>query len=150
VKSYPLSASAVWAPGNISTSAGYSYSTRVDSLPGSIGTGSSTELNGDIAKAFALPEGWQIRNQLRTRLAFQLSETESYVSNEQAVGRRSRLTDNGRHSVSLSADTDLAENMSFSLQGARVVSFDRNFNRRFTQMVFTAALQLEFFAGATR
>ncbi len=45
------------------------------------------------------------------------------------------------------ADTDVAENMTFSLQGSRVVTFDRNFNRRFVQTVITAVFQLQFFAG---
>ena len=61
-----------------------------------------------------------------------------------------RHTDNGRRSFSLTADTDVAENAVFSLQGSRVTSFDRNFNRRITQTVLSAVLQLQFFPGETR
>jgi hypothetical protein len=50
----------------------------------------------------------------------------------------------------LSADTDLAENLTFSLQGSRVITFDRNFNRRFTQTVVSAVLNIQFFGGALR
>ncbi|HEX2718157.1 MAG TPA: hypothetical protein VHM67_10785, partial [Gemmatimonadaceae bacterium] len=57
------------------------------------------------------------------------------------------LADNGRRVFSLSADTDLNENMTFSLQGGRTATLDRNYNRRFTQTLITAALQLQFYAG---
>ena len=67
-----------------------------------------------------------------------------------AAGARSRLTDNGRHAFSLNADSDVADNMTPSLQGSRVVTFDRNFNRRFNQMVLSAVLQVQFFGGALR
>jgi hypothetical protein len=76
------------------------------------------------------------------------TETRSYVSNVAASTSRSRLTDNGRTAVSLNADTDLADNMTFSLQASRVVTFDRNFNRRFTQTVLSAVLNIQFFGGA--
>ncbi len=59
----------------------------------------------------------------------------------------SRLTDNGRRLLAASADTDLADNLTFTLQASRLVNFDRNFNRRFVQTAFTAVLHLEFFSG---
>ena len=52
--------------------------------------------------------------------------------------------------LKLSADTDVAVNLTFSLQGARVVTFDNNLNRRLTQIVFSAVLQYSFFAGELR
>ena len=45
-------------------------------------------------------------------------------------------------------DTDLADDISFSLQASRVVTFDRNFNRRFTQTLISAVLNIQFFGGA--
>jgi hypothetical protein len=61
--------------------------------------------------------------------------------------RRSRLSDNGRRAFNVNADTDLAENMSGSLTVSRVLTFDRQFDRRFTQTVISAVLNLQFFAG---
>ena len=87
---------------------------------------------------------------MRTQLSYQRSETRSYVSNLAAIGLRSRLTDNGRKAFTVSADTDLQENVTFSLQGSRVVTFDRNFNRRFTQTLIAAVLNIQFFGGALR
>ena len=54
--------------------------------------------------------------------------------------------DEAGQTFNINADTDVADNMTFSLQGSRVVTFDRNFNRRFVQTVITAVFQLQFFA----
>ena len=40
--------------------------------------------------------------------------------------------------------------VAFSIQGARIVNFDRNLNRRLTQTVITAVVQMQFFAGDLR
>ena len=45
------------------------------------------------------------------------------------------------------AETDVAENASFSLSASRTVTYDEVNDRRFTQFVLSAVLQLEFFAG---
>jgi hypothetical protein len=151
VRSYPVSGTIVWA-GNVSTTAGYTYASRVDSLPGSVSTSASNDLSGEIAKTFTLPAKWKVGldNRLRARAGYQAIQTASFVSNLAASGARSRLTDNGRRAVTASAETTLAENLTFSLQGSRVVNFDRNLNRRFVQTVFNAVFQLQFFAGELR
>ena len=50
--------------------------------------------------------------------------------------------------MSLNADTDLSETVIFTLQGSRVVTFDNNFNRRATHLVFSTVLQVQFFGDA--
>jgi hypothetical protein len=60
------------------------------------------------------------------------------------------LADNGRESFNVNADTRLAETLTFSLVGSRIVNFDNQFNRRITQTVFSAVLQMSFFAGEMR
>ena len=107
----------------------------------------ASALAADISKSFTLPESWRVKNPVRTRVSWQETLTQSFIANSQAEGARSRLTDNGRRAFNFNADTDVAENMTFSLQGSRVVTFDRNFNRRFVQTVITAVFQLQFFAG---
>jgi hypothetical protein len=149
VQSFPLNASFTW-PGDLTTTAGYSYRTQVDSLPGSATNGNAAETSADVGRAFRLPADWGFKSGLRTRLGFQQSHTKSYVENLFAASNRSRLTDNGRQAITLNADTDVAENATFSIQGARIVNFDRNLNRRITQTVVTAVLQMQFFAGDLR
>jgi hypothetical protein len=148
-RSYPLNLSVAWGFGGLSTAAGYTRTMREDARPGSIGDGSSHELALDFGKSFRAPVTWNLRSDIRTRVGFQRSRSQNFVVNG-STGKRSALADNGRTAFSLNADSDVAENMAFSLQGSRVVSFDRNFNRRFTQTVITAVLNLQFFAGELR
>jgi hypothetical protein len=129
---------------------GYSQRRQVDSLPGSVTNGRSREGSAEVGRTFALPADWNARSGVRTRFGFQQTRTESYVQNLFAAGRQSRLTDNGRQAFTLNADADVAENATFSIQGSRIVTFDRNLNRRFTQTVVTAVLQMQFFAGDLR
>ena len=150
VQTFPLNAALTWAPGEVTTTAGYSYRTQVDSLPGSAANGSSREVSGEIGRTFAVPADWSLKSGIRTRLGYQQTRTQSYVENLFAASRRSRLTDNGRQAFTLNADTDVAENATFSLQGSRIVNFDRNLNRRLTQTVITAVIQMQFFAGDLR
>lgn len=149
-ESYPFSATAVTAWGQVAISAAYALTRRVDSLPGSLARRRSSDLAADIGKSFSLPDGWKVKNPLRTRVSWQESLTQSFVSNALAEGALSRLTDNGRRALNLNADTDVAENMTFSLQASRVVTFDRNLSRRFVQTVLTAVFQLQFFAGVNK
>ena len=150
IRTMPLTLSATTAYGALNFNGAIAHSNRVDSLPGSVGQSQSSDLSADVSKAFALPAAWKKDRLLRARVSYQQTETQSYVSNIAAIGARSRLTDNGRHAFSINAGTDLAEDVSFSLQGSRVVTFDRNFNRRFTQTVFSVVLNIGFFGGELR
>jgi hypothetical protein len=150
IRTYPVNASLTWAPGEITTTAGYSYRTQVDSLPGSVTNAKSSEASADVGRSFTAPARWALKSPIRARIGFQQAQTQSYVENVFAAGRRSRLTDNGRTAFTVNADTDVAENATFSIQGSRIVNFDRNLNRRLTQTVITAVLQMQFFAGDLR
>jgi hypothetical protein len=157
IRSYPLSLSAIWAGSRpLTTTFGANVVKRVDDRPGSAGRGSSVDLNADFARAFALPSQWHPRSDLRTRLTLQSSHGESFVINPLVLDCNnlvagnvctSRLTDNGRRSVTLTADTDVADNVVSSFVISRVASFDRNLSREFTQTVISAILHLQFFAG---
>ena len=91
-----------------------------------------------------------MKSDLRARLGFQESHSTSNVQNGFVAGTSSRLADNGRQSITLNGDTDIAENLTFSLQGARIVTFDNNLDRRLTQTVLSAVLQIKFYAGELR
>lgn len=149
-ESYPFTASATTAWGAIGLSASYALTRRLDSLPGSVARRRASDLAADLTKSFDLPDGWKVRTPLRTRVSWQETLTQAFVTNALADNARSRLTDNGRRAFNFNADTDVAENMTVSLQGSRVVTFDRNFNRRFVQTVITAVFQLNFFSGPPR
>lgn len=148
-ETFPLSASIAWAvPGGLSTGARYSYTRRVDSLPGSIARSRVNELGVDAGRAFRIPESWGLglRNDIRTRLGVQQSHLTTFVL-DAAGGNRSRLQDNGRESFNLTADTNLSENLVFTFQGSHIITFDNNLNRRFAQTVFSTVLQIQFFGA---
>ncbi|MGQ0766502.1 MAG: T9SS outer membrane translocon Sov/SprA [Gemmatimonadota bacterium] len=149
-RSLPVSASVVTALGGISISGSYALRRWTDSLPGSVSKASGSEVSADVSRSFPLPASWRTEGPLRARVSFQETGAESFVSNEAVFGARSRLTDNGRRSLSLNLDTEVSETMTLSLQGSRVLAFDRNFNRRIVQNLITAVFQMQFFSGATR
>lgn len=151
VVSYPLGASIAWNDvGGLTTGFTVGSSFRVDSAPGSVTDSHSHDLTADASRSFKLPAEWKMRSALRTRFGFQQTTSVSDVSNGLAAGLQSRLADNGRQAITLNADTDIAENLTFSLQSARIVTFDNNLDRRFTQIVLSAVLQISFFAGEMR
>ncbi|MDQ8164275.1 MAG: cell surface protein SprA, partial [Gemmatimonadota bacterium] len=149
--SYPLGATVAWNDaGALTTSASFATTRRLDSIPGSRTEAWSRDVGGEVTRSFKLPSEWELRSGLRTRASYQRSRVTSWVETLGSGAQRSRIADNGREAISFNADTDVAENLTFSLQGARIVTFDNNINRRVSQVVLSAVLQLSFFAGELR
>lgn len=149
--SYPIGASlALNEPGRLTASVNLATTYRTDSLPGARTDAVSRDVGGDLTRSFRLPREWELKSDLRTRVAWSRTTTQSWVEATGPAPLRSRLADNGRDAVSFNTDTDVADNLTFSLQGARIVTFDDNLNRRMAQVVFSAVLQISFFAGALR
>jgi hypothetical protein len=148
VRSFPLNASVVFAGARpFSSTVGFSRSKRLDAKPGLSSNGDNSDFSFDLSKPWQLPADWNARSDLRTRLSYQRSQGQNFVVNPLALTGESRLSDNGRRAFSMSADTDVAENLSSSFVVSRVESFDRNLNRRFTQTVLSAVMHLQFYAG---
>ncbi len=150
IRSYPLGVSALTARGAFSLQATMATTLRSDTLPGAVTRARARDVSVEVGKPFGLPASWRAHSPLRTRVSFQETLARSVVSNVAVAAQRSRLTDNGRRVIGLSADADVSTDMTFGLQASRLVSFDRNFNRRFTQTVLSAVLDLKFFGGALR
>ncbi|HEY6089868.1 MAG TPA: cell surface protein SprA [Gemmatimonadaceae bacterium] len=148
VRSYPMSGTVVFAGEHpISSTVGFSLSKRLDAKPGLSSNGDNSDFSIDVSKPWKLPADWNARSDLRTRVSYQKSQGQNFVVNPLALTGESRLSDNGRHAFSMSADTDVAENLSSSFVVSRVESFDHNLNRRFTQTVLSAVMHLQFYAG---
>jgi hypothetical protein len=159
VRTYRLIPSLVWTFGGLSTSGGFSLTQRLDSRPGSETSGETRDVNVELGRAFTLPTRLSTRrSQLRTRLSWQQSHTTNYVFSSASAGApptslnnaRVRLADNGRTSVNFNGETQLADNVVGSLVASHVVNFDALNNRRFTQTVFSAVMQLQFYGGQGR
>src|SRR5947207_3161710 len=148
VRTYPVSGSLIFAGARpLSATVGYSFSKQLDAKPGLTSNGDNSDFSVDVSKPWKLPADWNARSDLRTRVSYQKSQGQNFVFNPNVVSLESRLTDNGRRAFSMSADTDVAENLSSSFVISRVESFDRNLNRRFTQTVLSAVMHLQFYAG---
>jgi hypothetical protein len=148
VRSFPLSGSIVFAGSRpLASTVGYSFSKRLDAKPGLSSNGDNADFSIDVSKPWGLPADWNARSDLRTRVSYQKSQGQNFVVNPLAITGESRLSDNGRRAFSMSADTDVAENISSSFVISRVESFDRNLNRNFTQTVLSAVMHLQFYAG---
>ncbi|HMJ17334.1 MAG TPA: cell surface protein SprA, partial [Gemmatimonadaceae bacterium] len=148
VRTFPLSGSIVFAGARpLASTVGYSLSKRLDAKPGLASNGDNADFSIDVSKPWGLPADWNARSDLRTRISYQKSQGQNFVVNPLALTGESRLSDNGRRAFSMSADTDVAENLSSSFVISRVESFDRNLNRQFTQTVLSAVMHLQFYAG---
>ena len=147
-KTYPVTASIVWAfAGGFSTTAGWRRTDRSELRSGGLTLGNQSELNGNVGKSFKLPQRFKAKADVRWTLGLVQSRTQSFFATDST---RKRVTDNGRWAVNTNADTDLSENMNFSMTLSRVANYDNLYDRRFTQMVLTASLQISFFAGELR
>jgi len=147
-RSYPLNLSLTWSlvPG-LTTNGGFSRVRRAESRPGINSRSRNTDYNVDVGMPFRLPAGPGKHRDVRTRFSYQSGEGSSFVINPLALSNTSRLFESGRRAVTLSADTDVGENLASSFLISRVASFDRNFNREITQTVLSAVLHLQFFGG---
>ena len=144
---YRISPSITWALGSgLTTAGGWSKTDRTEIKSGGVTRGQTTEISGNVGKAFKLPEKYQGRL-LRWSMGFAKSSSESYFESGETL---KRVQDLGRWGINMNADTDVAENMTFSMTLSRSSSFDNLYDRRFTQMVVTATLHLTFFAGDLR
>jgi hypothetical protein len=152
IESFPVRASVVWArAGDLTTTARYSLTRRIDSLPGSTSRSRGDDIGLDVARAFMIPPSWGLGllSPLRARLGIQQSHVQTFIL-DAAGGIASRLQDNGRQAFTLSADADVAEGVVFTLQGSQLVTFDHNLNRRLAQTAFSTVLQFRFFGGEKR
>jgi hypothetical protein len=144
-KQFPLNASVVWALGGLATDLGWNHIDRREVRSGGVTEGDQDDVSASVARSFAVPQSWNITGeQIRARIGYSRSSNTTFFVQDDI---RRRITDNGRWSVIGNADTDISQNLSFSLTLSRTVNYDRNLDRRFVQNVVSAILQLQFFAG---
>ena len=156
----PITGSITWAfLGGITMNGSLNREKREDTRPGSITIGDRKVVSFDVGRSFKLPKSWNTRGALRTLLSYQSEETESTVGGQigtpadataTSTGINSTLTNNGRRAFNLNASTDVSDLVTFSVTGSQVLTFDRTYNRRVSNTVFSATLNLKFFAGELR
>jgi hypothetical protein len=153
VRSLPLSGSITWGAwlGGVTTNGSFNVARREDERPGSVTSADSRDVSLDISRSFPLPGSWNFRSPLRTRVGWQESRTESVVAGLGAgAATRAVLANTGRKVFNVNADADVGEQLTLSVTGSQVLNLDRAFNRRLSQTVLSAVLNLRFFSGPMR
>jgi hypothetical protein len=145
-RQYPLRGTLAWDLfGGFTTSAGWLRTTRRELRSGGTSEGEQNDVTGDVSKLIRLPESWGLPSSvLRAYVGMQRISTETIFLADTTT---KRIADNGRWALNARAETDVAENASFSLSASRTVTYDEVNDRRFSQFVLSAVLQLQFFAG---
>jgi hypothetical protein len=148
-RQYPLRATFTWdLLGGFTTSAAWLRTMRRELRSGGTSEGEQNDITADITKVFRLPQSWGLpESGLRAYAGVQRIGTQTVFLAETET---KRIADNGRWVVNARAETDVAENASLSLSAAQTVTYDEVNDRRFSQFVLSAVLQLQFFAGALR
>ena len=148
-RQYPLRATFTWdLLGGFTTSAGWLRTLRRELRSGGTSEGEQNDVTADITKVFRLPESWGLpSNALRAYAGLQRISTETVFLADTSTRR---IADNGRWAVNARAETDVADNASVSLSASQTVTYDEVNDRRFSQFVLSAVLQLQFFAGQLR
>jgi hypothetical protein len=144
---YPFNAVISWRDnGALLTDFEYSRSSNVDSVPGSSTLTRSSTVGLRVTRSFAMPQSWRMRSKLRATFGWRKERSSSYISVQNSP-EPSRLADNGSTRLDLNAESELAPQLRFSLLGSRVVTFDNNYNRKFSQFFLTAAFSFIFQTG---
>ena len=145
----PVRATVTWAfLGDLTTGANWRRTTADERRPGSVVEGQATDFGVDVARNFAVPQKWNLSDQIHARASFQRSANSRYLPN--GTAGRSYQANNGRTAFNLNADTQLAQNLTGSLVFSKVVNYDKLYDRRFSQLVVTTVFQLSFQAGELR
>ena len=146
-ETFPIGGSIAWAGrAGLSIGSHFAHTNRVDSLPGSVAHSGIDELGIDFGRSFHVPEslGLGLRSDVRTHAGLTRNRLTTYVT-DPLTGLRSRLADNGKSQFSLTADSNVSDNLVLTLQGSHIVTFDNNLNRRFQQTLFSTILQFQFY-----
>jgi hypothetical protein len=146
-ETFPIGGSIAWAGrAGLSVGSHFARTNRVDSLPGTVARSGIDELGFDFGRSFHVPEslGLGLRSDVRTRAGFARNRLTTYVT-DPLSGLRSRLADNGKTQLNLTADSNVSDNLVLTLQGSHIVTFDNNLNRRFQQTLFSTILQFQFY-----
>ncbi len=144
----PINGSIAWLIlGGFSTSGGLNKVNTSELRSGGVTLTKRADATMDIGKPFHLPKSWNLKSDvLRARIGMNQSHSQGFFLTSDSTASK-RVTDNGRFAINGNADADINDNMSFSFTLSRVLNYDNNYDRKFTQTVLSAVLHLQFFAG---
>jgi hypothetical protein len=141
--------SLTWLHG-VLTSFQYSNSQVVDLTNGNVGRTDQETWNVNVNFSWRPPSSLiRLPNDLRTQARFSFSDVGRCLQTA-GSGECTSVSFTGRREWGLQADTDFPPNLTGGLSASYLVSEERHFDRKFSQLTFTAFIQLSFISGEIR
>jgi hypothetical protein len=141
--------SLTWLHG-VLTSFQYSNSQVVDLTNGNVGRTDQETWNVNVNFSWRPPSSLiRLPNDLRTQARFSVSDVGRCLQTA-GSGECTSVSFTGRREWGLQADTDFPPNLTGGLSASYLVSEERHFDRKFSQLTFTAFIQLSFISGEIR
>jgi hypothetical protein len=148
-RSYPLSASIGWA-GRVSTSLAYTQSSSLEERAGNITRSGRKDASGALTFSFRAPKEYlPLPSDIRTAVRYAQSKNNACLTlagGEECVP----ISDATRSQFNFTMDTDMPPNVSAGVSVGYILTDDAHINRRFSQLVITAAVTVNFQAGTPR
>jgi hypothetical protein len=148
-RSVPLSVSVLWAA-RITTSVSLGTSSSQSENAGNLTRNDRKDASADLSFIFRPPkELLPLPSDVRTALRYASNQTTGCIL---LVGSPScvPIASSSRRQFNLSMDTNMPPNVSAGLSVGYILTEDAHINRKFSQLVITAAVTVNFRAGEAR
>jgi len=138
-----------WLKG-VLTSFQFSDSRVFDLTNGNLGRTDQNTWNASVNFSWRPPSSIvRLPNDLRTQLRLSGSDVSRCLQTAESTECTS-VSFTGRREWGVQADTDVPPNLTAGLSASYLVSEERHFDRKFSQLTFTAFIQLSFISGEIR
>jgi hypothetical protein len=146
-RSYPLSLSITWA-GRVTTAATYAGSRSQGLNAGNRTQTDAQNASANLTFAFRPPHDvFPLPSDVRTVLSYAFSGNQSCLTLA-GGGDCIPIANSSRRQFNLSMDTDMPPNVSAGLSIGYILTEDAHLDRKFSQLVITAAVTVNFQAGS--
>ena len=148
-RSYPVSVTVTWVQ-RVTTSFNYNSSTILDQSAGNVTRTDRQDASAALLFSFRPPkELLPLPSDIRTAVRYALSTDDGCLT--LAAGEACvPISSASRHQVNFSMDTDMPPNISAGISVGYILTEDAHINRKFAQLVVTAAVTVNFQSGTPR
>jgi hypothetical protein len=148
-RSWPVSLTVTWAP-RIATSLSLNRSRGTSAQAGNSTLTTHTDLSANVAFAFRPPKEYlPLPSDVRTTLRYSASGDRACITlaaGATCIG----ISQSSRRQFNLSMDTEMPPNVSAGLAFGYILTEDAHIDRKFSQIVITASVTVNFQAGSPR
>ncbi len=145
-RSWPLSLAVTWLR-RFNTSVTYTSTSGTDERAGNSTQTSHRDATGDLSFSFRPPKEYlPLPSDIRTSLRYSYSADNACLALAGLAGCIP-VSESTRRQYNFSMDTDMPPNVSAGLSIAYILTEDKHVDRKFSQLVITAAVTVNFQAG---